>query len=798
MPAALGAIMSRARSDSAERRYADAGALVADLQAFLDDGLVSAHDEGVVERLVRLWRKHRTAAMVAAVASVVVVVVAVGAFARTVVERDRARTSAAEAKAALVVADTRLAQSLVGQARQAQAADRGRDAASLATAVLELVDPGPLAIGTATSSEQRLAAAEARGILGALSPRTGGPPPSIEGRTAIADLGCDAVFLPAGSVPAEVVSDRFACRTSSSPQRVAHTVWRRVGSPTVDELAVPLVAAAMAWDAREPVVLVRDLGDALTLVRLTDGHQQPLGRATPVETWLGLDVATGQFVSANRGRVLVGAIGGPQRAAVDACGGGLDNNVLQGALFVDGQLRLLCADGRVETVAPGDTIVRPLWPAPRLTPADRARLDRATIVVVDDADHDAFIIGTLRGELLRYQPSRGHLSLLGDRPDLGVVTHLTHTHPGVVLVSGSTGAPAFLRLATGAFSGDFGRDDRGQVLVTGVDRFVIAGARQLTRFAGAPSSPRVVLLPRGLDSIDVDGEGATAVAAGADGLVARIALADGTVTPIDAGLRMTVKQAVLRNDGSVVTGGVDQRGVVSWPAPLAGRAITANDGHDLAPRVTVRRVGVLVDGTIWGLGYEDGPWWWRDSPPLLVVQDLVGEVERHRASFVDGRTLPGGRGLVGLQGSGTIIAATVDSPAVVQVLGTVARASQVAASVDAAGAVDHVYIAVDHAIEERSPGGALVVRRFELGDDRATDIAIDDDGRFLVAGTGQGEVLVWRLDTGHLWMKAALHTEQVGAIVLHRVPHRDVALAVTTAGWDHRVTGLVIDDERGR
>ncbi len=778
VPAALRAIVVRAQHPDLNIRYADAAALVADLQAFLDDGLVSAHNEGLGDRVVRLWRKHRTAGLVAVVASVVVVVVGIAAFARTVIERDRARAAEVQARAALSTADTRLAQSLVVQARQAHSADRGRDAASLARAVLELTSTND----DDETHERHLATAEARGILSALTPRSGGPGLAVEGTTDVDDLGCDAIFVPG------TVSETFACRTG------ARLVWRHANQPTVDVGAVDVATAAVAWDRQQPIVLVRDLNDTLSLVSLTDHTRTPIGTAVPVETALAIDVDSHQYASANRALVVVGELHpslkapGPSATSVPVCGQGHTNVVVQGLAIVDEHVLLLCSDGSVESVSAGEAASHRVSNAPVLSAAVRARLERATAVIVDDAgDEPAFIIGTLRSELLRYRPRTGQLDVLGERPDVGVVQQLTFTHPGVLQVSGSTGAPVFLRVATGAFSGDFGRDDRGPVLVTGTDRFVTFGGQHVTRFMGRPSAPRAIMLSKGLSSIDVDGSGTLALAAGADGLVATVSLADGAVHALDAGLRMTVKQAAFRDDGSIVTGGVDDRGPVVWPRGASG----PGDGIDVSPRFTLRRIGVVASGELWGLGYREGPLWWAVHAPLAQPVALVGPTTLMQTSFVDGRTLPDGRGLIGLDSGGVIVTAT---PAARLLLGKAVGASQVAASVDVDGVVDHVYVAIDRTIEQRAAGSEQVVRRFDVGDDRVTDLAVDVDRRFLVAGTVQGEVVVWRLDTGALWMKAALHTEQVGAVVVHGLPHREGAVAVTTAGWDHRVSGLVVDN----
>jgi predicted Ser/Thr protein kinase len=95
VPQDLVAIVKRAMAARVEDRYPEAGALAADLRAFLAGQLVAAHRYTVGERLGRWVRKHRLAFAIGTVAAVTTTAVAVVAL-RNVLA---ARTSAVAARA---------------------------------------------------------------------------------------------------------------------------------------------------------------------------------------------------------------------------------------------------------------------------------------------------------------------------------------------------------------------------------------------------------------------------------------------------------------------------------------------------------------------------------------------------------------------------------------------------------------------------------------------------------------------------------------------------------------------------
>jgi WD40 repeat protein len=100
VPPELRAIAKKAMAPTAALRYADGGALAADLRRFVTGNLVGAYDYGLAAKLVRFVRRHRAAVAVAAVSAVLVVAIAVLAVRRIVSERDDANAARAHAQGA--------------------------------------------------------------------------------------------------------------------------------------------------------------------------------------------------------------------------------------------------------------------------------------------------------------------------------------------------------------------------------------------------------------------------------------------------------------------------------------------------------------------------------------------------------------------------------------------------------------------------------------------------------------------------------------------------------------------------
>lgn len=155
---ALRAVARRALAPA--DRYPTARELAADLAAYVDGGLVRAHDYAWGERLVMTARRWRWPLRVAAGALAAGVVVAAVAAVRVVAERDRAVAAETVAEAARARADGVLGQSLARQALQAVIANNRPEAEVLAAHALALGDH-PLARG----ARMAFAAQAAPGIV---------------------------------------------------------------------------------------------------------------------------------------------------------------------------------------------------------------------------------------------------------------------------------------------------------------------------------------------------------------------------------------------------------------------------------------------------------------------------------------------------------------------------------------------------------------------------------------------------------------------------------------------------------
>ncbi|MCX5746947.1 MAG: serine/threonine-protein kinase [Proteobacteria bacterium] len=136
-PADLRAILVKAMAPRVEDRYADAGALAADLRRFVTGNLVGAHRYGRLEQLRRFGRRHRAAVVVAGAGLAIVGIVALLAIRRVIVERDGATTARDAERTARAFAEQ----------RQQEAVDNA-DTQLIARAALQAEDDPVAAITT--------------------------------------------------------------------------------------------------------------------------------------------------------------------------------------------------------------------------------------------------------------------------------------------------------------------------------------------------------------------------------------------------------------------------------------------------------------------------------------------------------------------------------------------------------------------------------------------------------------------------------------------------------------------------
>jgi len=191
-PRELAAIVDKALSFDRQARYADAGALAAELQRFLTGQLVASYQYSWLERSARWIRRNRMAFAIASVAFVVIAVGGAVAIRRVLDERDRAdeqarlaRERQREADAQRVAANERADTLTLEQARGLLERDP--------TASVALVKP---LAGTARWREARdiAASARTRGVAWRLpaSPKTPSLMLTSDGRAALA-TGSDGV-----------------------------------------------------------------------------------------------------------------------------------------------------------------------------------------------------------------------------------------------------------------------------------------------------------------------------------------------------------------------------------------------------------------------------------------------------------------------------------------------------------------------------------------------------------------------------------------------------------------------------
>lgn len=101
VPADLVAIVRRAMAPRVADRYQDAGALAADLRAFLAGQLVAAHRYTTRERLARWLRRHRRVVTLAGIAVLAIAIVGVVALRNVIAARDDAEHARSDAEVRL-------------------------------------------------------------------------------------------------------------------------------------------------------------------------------------------------------------------------------------------------------------------------------------------------------------------------------------------------------------------------------------------------------------------------------------------------------------------------------------------------------------------------------------------------------------------------------------------------------------------------------------------------------------------------------------------------------------------------
>jgi WD40 repeat protein len=375
VPPELAAVARRCLARHPDARYPDAGALAAELAAWLDGRPVSAHAYGrweITRRFVRAWR------LPLSVAAGVCAILAASAL-QVLAERDRATAAEAETRAGL-------ARLLIDQAEAAAGEERWADAELLATRALGLgADPRARGVLAGSWGQDRWrfapAAAEPGCPVADLTP---------DGRAAVCLLP-DAVTL-----------------TPLEP-----------GGPSLRVPSVPLAA----WATH----------DGLRVIARVGGVEHGLAVApTGATIWSEVALPISARFTAPPGRTLLG-YGGDVRLFDDAgalrarllCPGG----EIGAAAQPDDTLTVACGDGTLRRVAPGSKEV--VLTAP---PAERL----AGLMVLAVLDDGTLVGGASSGELAHLDPASG-VARRRHQTGLGALRALQPGPHGFLLVIGDRG-----------------------------------------------------------------------------------------------------------------------------------------------------------------------------------------------------------------------------------------------------------------------------------------------------------------------------------------------------------------------
>ncbi|MBL8619039.1 MAG: protein kinase [Deltaproteobacteria bacterium] len=599
-PPELRAIADRALAAHPADRYPDAGALAADVAAFIDGRRVEAHRYTPRELLVRLVRAWRAPLLVAGVAVLLLAGLGVWAAARLAAERD------------LVVAANQETEAALGRALEVQAR------AALAD--------GDLAVAAALAGRAVAAgpAPEAWGVLMAAAVEPG---PTRSGQ----------VELPGCAQPRLLGEDDVLCiHLDGVERRVAGaTAWRWAGAPGQVRVDHDLIFLSPAGGGPVPPVALRR-GDGAQL----DGDWRGFGSWTrriwpvqppvwgvPLDVYTGhqlaellclgaavegatLDRAAGRWAAAcGDGRLRLGAVGSgpslelPNPATYEAFHGvgPAELSGSGGLLVLSGVRGALAAvripGGEVAHAAlrsGGTPALLAISPDERwlAVAADRGPVELFTLPDLRSvgrvpAYHSRDLRWSSSGELWVAEPDRRSAW----RPPGAGPAHTFNFTEGLTSASFS---PDQRRLAT--------THGRGDALVLGLaDAAVLARQPVGTQVAKAAAwaGPEVVWFARtGADSSDptpeplgVDGAPAGPSLEGS----ALVALAEAAGQPADRGLQLrrigALAEGALLIGTYVATPAVALRPGAPLPAPLTGCPAATWIDVGQAPR---GEVGVIV------------------------------------------------------------------------------------------------------------------------------------------------------------------------------------------------------------
>ena len=369
LPRALAAIVGRCLEKNRGHRYADAGALAADVGRFLAGDPVTARLPSLLDSLLRVARRHRaaTAALVTLAASLAVAFAGISAFwFRAEAERARAEAEGAEAGRQRTIAHDQRLLAVAAKEQAEREADSARWRLYLANLRhLEALAKGTESQGDGTLFEQTLA----------LQPAGSMP----------IELRC---LRPGLDRAAQVIAGmpRDAKRFVASPDGRRFAILRDDGAVAIHETSdgaevhvlrgrgAAAQAAAFSPDGGRVVTACRDrtarLWDMSTgaEIMVLRGHAKPLsyaafsadgrrivaGGARTARVW---DAATGAPVATigNREGVSVAVLSPDGRQALTVCAGSYPRSLERESL------RVWDVDAGTETGPVSGSDVTPLW-----------------------------------------------------------------------------------------------------------------------------------------------------------------------------------------------------------------------------------------------------------------------------------------------------------------------------------------------------------------------------------------------------------------------------------------------------
>ena len=701
-PPDLIAIVDRAANPSASERYSDAHDLAVDLERFLGGQRVGAYEYSRVELLRRVVNAWQAPIAVALIATFVLLAGGMSAWLSTRRARDRAVAAEADTRDALQLSARYLASSLEGQSVVAAREERLPEAQVLAAHAL-------------VARESALA----RGVIlaaGATSSPVGvhsGPLPD-----------CQGVWLGESG---------FLCRNEDGLQ-----VWSD-GDGLLWTLEGAVQDAVMVGDfvAVTKPHLKLDLHDRATGALLASWEEVPGG--------MGLEGAPdGSAVGLVNGEdALIVSLPGLRGVRSKPCLA--DKPAIAMTFGPDGAF-VMCLGASLVSLGAGGEVVplRKRFPnrlEPRLLAYSEGLL----------------IGGSVHGGVLTVDVKTGEI--IGSHKILdGAVDGLIPVRgPELVAISGGRAGVRLWDLRQWSELLSLPSPTRG--LARGESGSLrVAGDSLLTWELPDRLRTRRYEVPAGLAAMAMSPDGLSIAAARGDGYLTVWSTETGEVLLQEAWQQRVLKSLSFSPDGRLlVAAGLGEASVRSWDTSDWSEGETW-------PSTIYRRIGVLQDGEVWGMGY--GVSLHRDVrvfPDATFNSDVpffdgVSALDGSWAAVIDERgrlwRLPSGDGEVEF---------------------IVERPGARGVAIDSAG---RLAVAFDDRLELlQSDGAPLATMR--VPSRGVVDLAFSPNGRFLAAGLIDGRVALYSTRTQ---MELALlvgHAERVGA--LQFTPDSE---SLFTGDWD--------------